>query len=77
MALAKQYNAIYQKTSAKNGNGIEELFTIIGKKFLNPNLDDESNLTKKQIIEKINKLKREEIIRMENNRQHQQKSWCC
>ena len=34
--LADELNAIFQKTSAKESNGIEDLFTKIGKKFLNP-----------------------------------------
>ena len=34
--LADEINAIFQKTSAKESNGIEDLFTKIGKKFLNP-----------------------------------------
>ena len=35
--LAKQLGAIFQKTSAKESTGVEDLFTIIGKKFINPN----------------------------------------
>ena len=35
--LAKQLGAIFQKTSAKESTGVEDLFTKIGKKFLNPN----------------------------------------
>ena len=77
MSLAKENNAIYQKTSAKNGIGIDELFLIIGKKFLDPDFDDESNLTKEQLIEKIHKLKREEIIRKQTITQQQQKNNCC
>ena len=38
--LANELNAIFQKTSAKESNGIEDLFTKIGKKFLNPTSDD-------------------------------------
>ena len=32
--LASELNAIFQKTSAKESNGIEDLFTKIGEKFL-------------------------------------------
>ena len=35
--LAKQLGAIFQKTSAKESTGVEDLFIKIGKKFLNPN----------------------------------------
>ena len=35
--LAKSLGAIFQKTSAKESTGVEDLFTKIGKKFLNPN----------------------------------------
>ena len=34
--LARELGAIFQKTSAKESNGIEELFTKIGKKFVDP-----------------------------------------
>ena len=33
--LASEYNAIFQLTSAKDSYGIDDLFTKIGKKFLN------------------------------------------
>ena len=35
--LAKSLGAIFQKTSAKESTGVEDLFLKIGKKFLNPN----------------------------------------
>ena len=35
--LAKELGAIFQKTSAKESTGVEDLFIKIGKKFLNPN----------------------------------------
>ena len=38
--LASELNAIFQKTSAKESNGIEDLFTKIEKKFLNPKSDN-------------------------------------
>ena len=33
--LAKEFNALFEKISTKESTGIEKLFTIIGKKFLN------------------------------------------
>ena len=38
--LANELIAIFQKTSAKESNGIEDLFTKIGEKFLNPKTGD-------------------------------------
>ena len=40
IALARQINAIFQSTSAKDQNGsIDELFQNLGRKFLHPNSD--------------------------------------
>ena len=38
--LAKQLGAIFQKTSAKESTGVEDLFVKIGKRFLNPKGDE-------------------------------------
>ena len=38
--LTKELNAIFQKTSAKSSNGIEDLFIKIGNKFLKPKSGD-------------------------------------
>ena len=34
--MADSLKAIFQKTSAKSSNGVEDLFIKIGKRFLNP-----------------------------------------
>ena len=34
--MADSLKAIFQKTSAKSANGVEDLFIKIGKRFLNP-----------------------------------------
>lgn len=49
IAFAKQHNAIFQSTSAKdNSNGsVDLLFKNIGKKFLNPNSDNKDDARKK------------------------------
>ena len=49
IAFAKQHNAIFQSTSAKdNSNGsVDLLFKNIGKKFLNPNSDNKDDPKKK------------------------------
>ena len=44
--FAEELNAIFQKTSAKSSNGIEDLFIKIGKKFLNPKSDGNINTGK-------------------------------
>ena len=47
LKLAKEIDAIYQRTSAKSDSGsIDELFINIGKKILDPDSVIESNLTK-------------------------------
>ena len=47
--LAKQLNAIYQRTSAKEENGgIDELFKNIGKKILNPDAEINTYISKKK-----------------------------
>ena len=52
--LAKELNAIFQKTSAKDSNGIEDLFVKIGKKFLNPNSDGSSGNENNRNNDKVN-----------------------
>ena len=60
--LAKSLDAIFVCTSAKLGNGIEELFKLSGEKFLDPNKNiSDSYMDKDEIIEQKNKVKIEEI----------------
>ena len=66
--LAKEINAIFLKTSAKECKGINELFNIIGKKILNPKddsiLNDNQNILEekikliKNLEEEVNKYKK-------------------
>ena len=44
--FAKELNAIFQKTSAKESTGIEDLFAKIGKEFLDPSGTEGTNPTK-------------------------------
>ena len=60
-ALAKEINAIYKRTSAKLNSSIDELFKEINKKYLNPNSEITSNLTKEEMIQKSEKLRRDKI----------------
>ncbi len=67
-ALAKEINAIYKRTSAKLNSSIDELFNDIGKKFLNPNSEITSNLTKEEMIQKSEKLRRDQIKNSNKNK---------
>ena len=85
--FAKSINAIFQYTSAKNASGIEELFTNIGKKVLNPTLDiNEQENKEKQIYEqkKLEKTQkkienRQRGVKLETSmhQQKQEKKGCC
>ena len=71
IALAKELNAIYKRTSAKLGEGIDHIFKIIGKKFLHPDSEITSNMTKEELKNRGEKLKRQEI------KTEQKKGKCC
>ena len=72
LALAKELNAIYKRTSAKEqGGGIDDLFKIIGKKFLHPESEITSNMTNEELKKRGEKLKRQEI------KGEQKKGRCC
>ena len=73
-SLAKALNAIFQRTSAKQGSGIDELFRIIGKHFLNPEITITSNLTKEEMIKHNQQIKIKEIKDMNNKGK---KKNCC
>ena len=74
MNLAKELNAIFQTTSAKEekNGGIDELFKNIGKKFLDPNSEITSNMTKEELKNKGEKLMRDKIKNENKN-----KKKCC
>ena len=60
--LAKSLDALFICTSAKLGNGIDDLFKLSGEKFLNPNKNiSDSYMEKEEIIEQKNRIKIEEI----------------
>ena len=72
LALAKELNSIYQRTSAKEtSGGIDVLFKNIGQKFLHPDSEITSNMTKEELKNKGEKLMRDNI---KNN---QKKGKCC
>ena len=66
LALAKELNCIYQRTSFnKNSDDIDKLFKNIGKQFLNPNIEINYNNTE-ELKNKGEKLMRERIKNKQN-----------
>ena len=71
MDFAKQHKAIFQVTTAKESNGsIDLLFKNIGKKFLNPNIENTSVMTKEELKKRGQQLKKE-------GPQNDKKGGCC
>ena len=61
LALAKELNCIYQRTSFKeNSDDIDKLFKNIGKQFLDPNIEINYN-NAEELKNKGEKLMRERI----------------
>ena len=77
---AKKINAIFQKTSAKESTGIEDLFIKIGKKILesqNEELNMNKNETKDDKI-KIEIKEDKTTIKLDKNKiEEKQKKGCC
>ena len=74
--LAKSLDALFICTSAKLGNGIEELFKLSGEKFLNPNKNiSDSYMNKDEILERKNRIKIEQIREKKNEKNI--KKGCC
>ena len=74
--LAKSLDALFICTSAKLGNGIDDLFKLSGEKFLNPNKNiAESYMNKNELLEQMNKKKIEEIKK--GNVKNKKKNKCC
>ena len=76
-ALAKEINAIYMRTSAKLNSSIDEIFNSIGNKFLNPEMEITSNLTREEMIQKSEKLRRDKIKLNNNSNNNKNKKKCC
>ena len=70
--LAQEINAIFKSTSAMLSHGIEDLFKLIGEKFINPSLYiNEPTLTKKEAEFRKN-------IKIKNaQKQKAEKKKCC
>ena len=74
--LAKSLDALFICTSAKLGNGIDDLFKLSGEKFLNPNKNiAESYMNKNELLEQMNKKKIEEIKK--GNAKNKKKNKSC
>ena len=70
--LAKEIGAIFQKTSAKESVGIEDLFIKIGLKFISPNNKDGNSTEKNEIKQDKKKIKLQKIEGQESK-----KKGCC
>ena len=70
--FAKEIKAIFQKTSAKQSKGVDELFKLIAKKFIDPNAENLSNLTGDELKKRGQQLKRDEI-----KEKNKEKKKCC
>ena len=78
--LAKSLNAIFVCTSAKLGNGIDDLFKMVAEKFIDPEKNiAESYMNKNEILEQQNKIKLEEVrIKQQNYEKNKaKKRKCC
>jgi len=75
-SLAKEIKSIYMRTSAKLNSSIDELFNAIGNKFLNPDMEITSNLTKEEMILKNEQMRRDKI-RINKNNNNKNKKKCC
>ena len=70
--LAKELDATFQRTSAKESNGIDELFESIGKRLINPSINDNSNTSNKEETEKNIKIEKDK-----NGKKKEKKGGCC
>ena len=73
--LGKELGAIFQKTSAKEATGVDDLFYKIGKKLINPN-DNNEEVSSPQ--EKVKEDK--PIIKLDKtkvNKEEKQQKKCC
>ena len=78
--LAKSLNAIFVCTSAKLGNGIDDLFKMVAEKFIDPEKNiAESYMNKNEILEQQNKIKLEEVRMKQQNyeKNKAKKRKCC
>lgn len=74
--LAQKLDAVFQKTSAKSGSGVDQLFEKLGKKLINPDNEDYNKLSLDEFEEKyrmINAFLSGEVVQRQNKSQ----KGCC
>ena len=71
--LAKELGAIFQKTSAKEASGVEDLFINIGKKFLNPESTEGSPGSKGETKDDKKKIK---LDKGKTKQEKEKKGYC-
>ncbi|CAD8058999.1 unnamed protein product [Paramecium primaurelia] len=71
--LAKQYNAIYFKTSCKDNIGVQETFVQVGEKVFKEQLVEESRKSNTENANSTLKIGSQN----QNNKQQQNKRFCC
>jgi len=88
MDLADKINAVFQKTSAKLGLGVNTLFQNLGRVYLEPGFDykqkdniDKENFDKKKIEEARDKMREKEkesnmSVKIVNHKSKKQKGCC-
>ena len=72
LELAKEIKAIYQRTSAKLQNGIDQLFINIGKKIWDSDYQIDSNLTNEE-----KKIRGEKLLKEQIRKEGESKKRCC
>ena len=72
LELAKEIKAIYQRTSAKLHNGIDQLFINIVKKIWDPDYQIDSNLTNEE-----KKIRGEKLLKEQIRKEAESKKRCC
>ena len=83
--FARENGIIFKLTSAKQSTGIEEVFNIVARKYLDPNYVDNSNLSPSE-EEKMRKKERVDRLRNKSiytsyskleKKDNQKKNGCC
>lgn len=75
-AFAKEIDAIFRLTSAKNASGVDELFKVIGNKFIDPNSSADEMTPEEKEIEKV----RRQTVKISTNddkKNEPSKGKCC
>ena len=70
----KSLGLIFQRTSAKNGTGVDDLFERLGKKIMDSSLRDKENIVEEVERKRKNSVK---INKDNNNNKNAQKKGCC